>query len=239
MPVPECNIHNTTWCDFCVALDVYSNAGSTPEYLKAAGDNARNRELLRTESFRVIVALGPITEGNLLIIPTRHMYSLAELSASEMNELLSLRRLLKSILTKVYGTAMFFEHGFTIEAEKQNPDGCSCIDHAHLHVVPCALDLLPSIEERYPGHHLQDYRDLRMLKLDQYIYYEGDEGTPWVFVVDAIEHQFLRKIAFAALGKPGEWNWRHYPNLEAMDRTLDVLAPYMSQGAFVESSERI
>lgn len=210
-----------TWCDFCIALEKYNNLGMTPEYLNLTGENPRNRELCATPSFRVTVALGPIMVGNLLISSNHHITSMSQLNFHQMEELVWLKSKVKeTLINKQHIIPCFFEHGVKNDAAA---DGC--ISHAHLQVMPIENDLLPLIKQQYDGFKLTNFLELCSLKLSTngYLLYETKENESWVFPVNSIESQYIRKIASTDIGRPEYWNWRKFPQLEFLYKTIDLL----------------
>lgn len=214
-------ISNNTWCDFCVAQEIHSDMGMTPEYRKFSPEPIISRELATSKYFNVIVALGPLVEGNILIIPHDHITSMAQLGFAQMEELLHIKSQVRSFMEQFYTKPIFFEHGFLSNCEPQR-ESSNCIDHAHLHVLPNTSDFIDLIKVHYEGFQLPNYAVIREVDWthSDYIFYESSDGECWIFTSNKFEHQYLRKLACNKLGYQNNWNWRKFPNIEIINKTV-------------------
>jgi ATP adenylyltransferase len=79
----------------------------------------------------VILNLYPYNNGHLMIVPDRHVGSLAGTSAEERGELMRLTRLAEIALGEAYAP-----HGFNMGINLGRPAGAGVLDHLHIHVVP-------------------------------------------------------------------------------------------------------
>ena len=79
----------------------------------------------------VILNLYPYNNGHLMVVPNRHVGSLAALTAEEMNEVGRLTQRCEAALTEAYQP-----HGFNIGVNLGKPAGAGVLDHVHVHVVP-------------------------------------------------------------------------------------------------------
>jgi ATP adenylyltransferase len=79
----------------------------------------------------VMVNRYPYTGGHLMIIPFRHLKSLADLSAEERLELFSFLDLSVRVLTEAMAP-----EGFNIGMNLGQAAGAGIDDHLHLHVIP-------------------------------------------------------------------------------------------------------
>ncbi|MEU7859073.1 HIT family protein [Nonomuraea sp. NPDC049141] len=126
----------TLECPFCVLIA----EGRSPVWNHLFHAENGDEVIFQTESFLVVLDTAPLAEGHLLIITDRHMPSLAGLSKTERDELHAVKRDAESKLREVYGPITYFEHG----AESFTRHAGACIDHAHLHLVPGDIDMLPA-----------------------------------------------------------------------------------------------
>lgn len=212
--------NNPSWCDFCIALETYNNIGMTPEYIKLSNDAGLNREIMKTDNFRVMVALGPVVVGNLLIVTNDHFTSMAQLDNGGIEELMAIKDKIKAFLSSTGLQVAFFEHGIS-----KDEDADGCISHAHLQVLPIEKDLLTHVQEQYEGFQISDYRQLRMLNLDGYkgyLHYETISGSNWIFPVNTLESQYIRKLATRFLGVANQWNWRLHPRIDVIQETIKL-----------------
>jgi ATP adenylyltransferase len=79
----------------------------------------------------VILNLYPYNSGHLLIVPMRHIPSLAAATPDELTELMQLTRRAEVALTEVYQP-----QGMNIGINLGRPAGAGIVDHVHIHVVP-------------------------------------------------------------------------------------------------------
>jgi ATP adenylyltransferase len=104
-------------CVFCDAL-VHADAPDSLVVFRAA---------------RCYVLLNryPYNNGHLMVVPNRHVASLAEASPDELAELIELVRRSEVALTEVYRP-----QGLNIGVNLGRPAGAGIVDHLHVHVVP-------------------------------------------------------------------------------------------------------
>jgi ATP adenylyltransferase len=79
----------------------------------------------------VILNLFPYNNGHLMVIPNRHIASLAAASREELDELIALTRIGEIALTEAYAP-----HGMNMGINLGKPAGAGVLDHVHMHIVP-------------------------------------------------------------------------------------------------------
>jgi ATP adenylyltransferase len=79
----------------------------------------------------VILNLYPYNSGHLMIVPNRHVASLAELSADERGDVMDLTARAEAAVTEVYRP-----QGLNIGVNLGKAAGAGIADHLHVHVVP-------------------------------------------------------------------------------------------------------
>ena len=79
----------------------------------------------------VILNLFPYNNGHLMVIPNRHIASLAPATPDELSELIALTRVSELVLTETYAP-----HGMNMGINLGKPAGGGILDHVHMHVVP-------------------------------------------------------------------------------------------------------
>jgi ATP adenylyltransferase len=79
----------------------------------------------------VILNLYPYNNGHLMIVPNRHVRSLAEMTAGELAELGELTRQSEIALTEAYEP-----HGMNMGINLGKPAGAGVLYHLHMHIVP-------------------------------------------------------------------------------------------------------
>ncbi len=107
---------STSGCIFCDAANPDSDA---PLVLYRGGHGF------------VILNLFPYNNGHLMIVPRRHIASLVEASALELQELIELARRAEIVLTEAYAP-----QGLNIGVNLGRAAGAGVADHLHVHVVP-------------------------------------------------------------------------------------------------------
>ena len=103
-------------CVFCNALD---------------DDAAAPLILFRGPTCYVILNLFPYNNGHLLIVPRRHVASLADATVEERTEMIELTRVAEVALGEAYGP-----HGLNMGINLGKPAGAGVPGHLHMHVVP-------------------------------------------------------------------------------------------------------
>jgi len=79
----------------------------------------------------VILNLFPYNNGHLMVIPYRHIATLASATSEELAELIELTRRAEIALTEAY-----VPHGMNMGINLGKPAGAGILDHVHMHVVP-------------------------------------------------------------------------------------------------------
>lgn len=111
-----------------------SGAGQCSECVFCRALEAADAEPLilhRGHACFVILNLFPYNNGHLMVVPNRHVGSLAGLTAEEMGELGELTRLSEMVLTEAYAP-----HGINMGINLGKPAGAGVLDHVHMHLVP-------------------------------------------------------------------------------------------------------
>lgn len=186
-------------------------------------DDGEGSTLYETDNFYVAPTLGPLVEGHLLLISKEHILGIGHLEGSLVHELEKLREETRKVLTREYGTPIFFEHG---PATWSRRGGC-CVEHVHLHAIPIQFDLYGDLRKHFECIDLNGLEELRELvkREEDYIYYEDQEGKRYAFPIRGpIPPQYMRKLIAFKLGKQEEWDWRTNSNVRNFNRTLVNLA---------------
>lgn len=105
-----------TGCIFCSAL---ARAESEPLVLYIG------------EACFVILNLYPYNNGHLMVVPRRHIGTLAAATSEELAELMLLTQRAEVALAEAYAP-----HGMNMGINLGRPAGAGVLDHLHLHVVP-------------------------------------------------------------------------------------------------------
>lgn len=103
-------------CVFCAALEE---------------DEAHSLVVFRGTFCYIVLNLYPYNNGHLMVVPRRHVATLADATSEELGELMELTRRSEIALTEVYEP-----HGLNMGINLGRPAGAGIIDHLHVHVVP-------------------------------------------------------------------------------------------------------
>ena len=103
-------------CVFCTALD---------------DEDAAPLVLFRGATCFVILNLFPYNNGHLMVVPNRHVATLADTTPDERTELVELTRLAEIALIEAYAP-----HGMNMGINLGKPAGAGVPGHLHMHVVP-------------------------------------------------------------------------------------------------------
>jgi ATP adenylyltransferase len=107
-----------TSCVFCSILG--ASTGAADRYLLAA-----------TDKTAALLNAFPYTSGHLLVLPIRHVASLAELAVEEANELIAVVGQAVRALERAYGA-----EGINVGMNLGRAAGAGIPDHLHFHVLP-------------------------------------------------------------------------------------------------------
>jgi ATP adenylyltransferase len=98
----------------------------------ADGDPARDGlVLVHGRDCYVILNLYPYNNGHLMVVPRRHIGSLASATTEELAELMQLTRDAEVALTEAYQP-----QGINVGINLGRPAGAGIVDHVHIHLVP-------------------------------------------------------------------------------------------------------
>ena len=204
-------------CTFCAAF--------TP-----GGDRAQwNQPLAETENFVVVPSLGSLVEGWLLMVPKDHYISMGALPPGLRIEADSLeQRVMRSLRRRYAAPIVAFEHG---PSAASHGTGCG-VDHAHLHIVPTACDLLEYARPLVPASvHWTvcdpsgewDLRSAAYQAGQDYLYLKGNCGPSVVATCEDFGSQIFRRALSRYLGIEDEYNWRTHARIDTVRRTVENL----------------
>jgi len=98
-----------------------------------AGDESSRDELVlvRSPLSYVVLNLYPYNNGHLMVVPKRHVASLASSTPEELIDLMGLTRDAEMALAEAYAP-----HGINLGINLGRPAGAGVVDHLHVHLVP-------------------------------------------------------------------------------------------------------
>ena len=197
------------------------------QYKPVAPPELPKRILYSSENFIVIPALGPLSEGHLLLLTRDHYLNLSQIPSVLFAELSLLISFLKKVLTYTYGPTILFEHGPISESRKA---GC-CITHAHIHLLPLKNDIESQLSSDFERNEATGIGDLTTQEqLISYIYYENQIGESYIYEVnDNLPSQYVRQIIAQSIGKPEIWNWSQNLRINILVNTFNKLKSKVSE----------
>ena len=111
--------------DRCIFCDV-------PAVPAAEDDGSRSSLVLaHGRACYVILNLYPYNNGHLMVVPRRHIGSLASATEDELLELMAFTRDAEVALTEAYRP-----QGINVGINLGRPAGAGIVDHVHVHLVP-------------------------------------------------------------------------------------------------------
>ncbi len=113
-------------CVFCDALADVDGSGDSDGVFHQS-----SLIVFRGKACYVILNLYPYNNGHLLVVPNRHIPSLAAATHEELCELIELTRRSELVLIEGYSP-----HGMNMGINLGKPAGAGVLDHVHMHVVP-------------------------------------------------------------------------------------------------------
>jgi len=118
-------------CVFCEALAEPDSSASPASAVDPAAFRQSSLIVFRGKTCYVILNLYPYNNGHLLVVPNRHIPSLAAATNEELCELIDLTRRSELALTDAYSP-----HGINMGINLGKSAGAGVLDHVHMHVVP-------------------------------------------------------------------------------------------------------
>lgn len=211
---------NKHTCEFC---SEFSGESDSPFYSTYQGI-LEKRIVHSTEHFVVLPSIGQFVENYMLILPRRHMESLAEMNENETAEFKKIFHKLKVSLTN-FGKVIAFEHG----AKKETGGGCG-VYHAHLHIMPLNKDIDLFEFYKHKPVHFGSLKEayLFLSSCNEYLLsINSDNEIAAVDLTDfsgVYPSQYMRKKISEKLNVNYPWNWRLYKKPE--ERLISVVNNY-------------
>lgn len=198
-------------------------------------DKAYDCVIYESENFYVTSEKGALKQGYLMIVPRKHMLSVAQFPKELMPEYQEVCRDVEHILLNTFegSVVTFMEHGSGPSGKTSHKKS---IVHAHTHVV---VDW--TLKEKYKRMvQLKPIKDIRDAKDTHYFsYQEGSDGQTKISMDPNvyIQRQYPRQIMAMELGlAPNQYQWRVHEFSEVSDATLFHISNYLKND---ETEERI
>lgn len=212
-----------TACGFCAELHGIEDDNNLMYRLIFPKTGLKSRILYNTDHVAVMPTVGSFVEGYLLLVSRRHVSCIGDLQDHELAELEGQLAYIKRQEELCYHKRVAcFEHGMAACSRRSG----GCIDHAHLHVVPCEVlleDFIKKYDLKY--RRIASMKELQSLAAAHkpYLFWEEIDGTKWVIDEGVIPSQFFRKVLADIHGVNQQWDWRQHYCLNNMVKTLQTM----------------
>lgn len=180
-----------------------------------------NSILFSSKYFVVVPSLWSFVPWYVLIIPKRHIYSFASLTRDERDDFYELLSSCEIILKNIRWEYVIFEHW-----ENGTSDWCSCVHHAHLHMIPHNQSVYSSNLE---WENISEWEELVIYDLLQEPYlFIIQQWKKYVMKIPSYNcSQFFRKIIAQQKNLAHDKrNWRKFPFVEHIQETIIKLSLY-------------
>jgi ATP adenylyltransferase len=181
--------------------------------------------VLESSNFVALPSLGSLVEGWLLLIPKQHYLSMGALPVALVSEMEEMKAQLGEQVKSRFGEVCIFEHGPAFESRNV---GCS-VDHAHLHLVPLTFDIEEAARPFMP--HDSEWSKASWSECQEahlagrdYLYFEQPFGYGRISTHTDFGSQVFRKAIASQIGRPDQFNWREFPEMDTVARTINVFA---------------
>lgn len=193
------------------------------------------RIIHETPNFFVSAALGSMgLPGYVLLVSQDHLVGTGDMTRDLHLELDDLMDQTRGVLRRVYGRdPLFFEHGPRVGS-------CGwggCIDHAHIHAVPCsdiadrfAVDLmhqLTQVDEFYRVDRKDSFdlaAELYRARQRSYVMLQRPQGDRLFAQIGFPgQSQWMRQLIAQQI-QTDHWNWRKHPYHERAMQTAHELS---------------
>jgi diadenosine tetraphosphate (Ap4A) HIT family hydrolase len=174
----------------------------------------------------------PLTPGHLLIASREHFGCGGEIEDEHLAELELLKLEAINKLSDHFSKVIIYEHGRAGACHAKRSEQNLC-HHMHLHLLPFAHDLHPSISElasrhmRIPHSQIIDFYHC----FGNYLYYErGGEELGYFYPVKNLKENlqipphFLRTLIATLNQTPERANWESYPSNDLFQNSHELLA---------------
>lgn len=193
-----------------------------------AAQSIHDHAWLEDNNFVAIASIGAMVPGWSLVLPKRHTLNLtSEYPKVEFHDFV--QRAIKRI-EYCFGPIVLFEHGCQ---SAESATGCGTA-HAHLHLVPLPFPLEGSVSE---FDESLNWKSCSLLDLaenvsgSEYLFvadkYSGAKTTGRLALLHTGRSQFFRRVIAGKIGRPSEYDYRSYPQVDVANATTLALSSVM------------
>lgn len=162
--------------------------------------------LYENDKLYVIPDIAPLKLGHILIITNEHYTNFFSTSIEIKNDVRKLKDNIKKLYRELYKSdTLFFEHG----SLKAGDAGAS-IEHAHLHAIPYNESIKEKLDKIVDAVPIECniIDDNNFNNEYSYLYIENSLDGNYIYKVDKLPTQFLRKFV-ANLLESKEYTWQN------------------------------
>ena len=210
-------------CGFCVEIHGMDTDNNLFKRVIAPETGLKSRYVYEDDTFVVMPTLGAFVEGYVMIVSKEHYDCVGKMSAEDIARLEALMEEITHRIRKVYGMDVIcFEHGAVSCANKFG----GCLNHAHVHLVPCNASLLEEIRDYdLEVEPLSSLSELQSLGQEgrPYLFFRDTDGEQYLITGDFIVSQFFRQLVTARMGLDQKWDWREHMFLDNVFKTVKGL----------------
>lgn len=211
-------------------------------FLKTLPRKRTRKIIYETEDFFVYSTIGQFISGYLLIIPKKHIMSLAQLSPELRRKFLEVLKDVKQILKLTYNCSniLVWENG-TSNLEKE--EAKDSVVHAHVHVVPSNLTATKIQQISGIAFTRIQFDQLSKYFNSSYLLIQDTFNSCWCINNNPhtyIPRQYIRQLLADEYKIEGDdlWNWHLHPFYEKMKETDDTIVKAIHDN-YSSLSERI
>jgi diadenosine tetraphosphate (Ap4A) HIT family hydrolase len=169
-----------------------------------------------------LLGVGAIEPGYLLVFPSIHVTSLAQVPSAHRAALADFVDEVRGAVERRFGPTVLFEHA---GCQTDDPTSSACVAHAHLHLWAVGHRVrlsLPRGGRSFPS--LGAFLDAGdRFVAEPYVLAQNWDDDVLVGRSIGVPQYFRRQVA-AQLGRRDEWDYAAFPYETEMSRTLSLMA---------------
>ena len=198
-----------------------------------------NQPLFECQDWLVVPTLGAIVPNWLIVLPRQPALCLRSWKGRYGKEPRDMVRTLSAHLDTYYDDLVWFEHG---PSHTQSSIGCGT-DYAHLHVLFYPTFSFASFARHIIRHSMLEWTTTHSDRVYEELPYEGSylmaaSGDVSVFVsqVECLGSQYFRRIVSLLSDRVGAWDYRRFPHMDNIKRTVENFRALETASKCCESS---
>ena len=180
--------------------------------------------LAETAEYLVVPTKGALLPGWVLIVSKRHALCTGAIEGVNQGLMEAISATVDLLRTR-FRCLTFFEHGPVVDGSEL---GCG-IDHLHIHAAPLEFSLRQATDTffgRLKWNTVDGWSELRQVHRNgiEYLAVQEPDGLLHWTEAPAGVRQPLRQVIASAAGFGNRYDYRKYPELHNVARTIEALA---------------